>query len=96
MLLLLFFVCVVVVDPRNLPLKFGQNLGSNSIDIIVVVVIFFYVVVVVLVHFVAVDPRNLPLKLDVEFPVVVGGGLWRWWWRCKVILVSNPTFVMLG
>ena len=35
-----------VIDPRNLPLKFGQNRVSNSWDI---------------------D--------DIEFPVVVGGGV---------------------
>ena len=32
-----YVVAVVIVDPRNLPLKLGQNLVSNSKNIVVVV-----------------------------------------------------------
>ena len=44
---------VVVVDPRNLPLKFCQNWVSNSCHFLVVIHIVVMVVV---------DPRNLPSK----------------------------------
>ena len=56
-------VVIAVVDPRNLPLKFGQNQVSNSWDNVVVVVIVVVdvvvIVVLVFIHDVAVDPRNL-------------------------------------
>ena len=63
------------------------------------------VVDVVVVNFIAVDPRRLPLKFgwtqisnswdiyDIEFPVVGSGWVGDGW--CKVIFMSNPTFVML-
>ena len=59
---------MVIVDPRNLPAKFGQNRVSNSWHIIVVVVIVAVDVVVLVVavvhviavvHVVDVDPGNL-------------------------------------
>ena len=56
-------VAMVVIDPRNLPLKFCQNRASNSRDsVVVVVIVLVDVVVLVLVHVIVVDPRNLPLK----------------------------------
>ena len=68
----LVVVVHVVVNPRNLPLKFGQKWISNSQDIVVVKIVVVDVVVVavsvvivvvfVLVHVVAVDPRNIPLE----------------------------------
>ena len=93
---------MVVVDPGNLHLEFGQNWVSSSCDILVVIVVVVIVVVDVdvLAHVVYVDPRNQSIKFckkrisnswdidDVEF----GGG--GWW--CKVIFMSNPTFVRLG
>ena len=50
-------VVIPVVDPRNLPLKFGLNQVINRRDVVDVVV----VIVVVIVN--VVDPRNLLLKL---------------------------------
>ena len=49
---------VAAVDPRNLPLKFGQNRVSDSCDVVVVVfllLVFFYV-------FLVDDPRNQSSK----------------------------------
>ena len=43
---------VVVVDPKNLPLKFGSIFFRNSRNIVVVVIIVIVVV----------DPRSLPLE----------------------------------
>ena len=76
-----------VVDPRNLPLKFGQNWVSirwNVIDVVVVAAVIVVVIIIVVVVFMDfIDPRNLPLKFgqsrvsnswdidDIEFPVVV-------------------------
>ena len=73
---------MVVVDPRNLPVKFGQNQVNNNWDIVVAVVFIVVsdVVDVDLILVVAVHPRNLPLKFgqnricnswdidDFEFP----------------------------
>ena len=65
------------------------------------------VIVVVVVQVIAVDPGSLTLKFgqnrisnswdidDLELLVVVVVGGWWWWW-CKVIFMSNPTFIMLG
>ena len=54
-------VVIVAVDPRNLPLKVCQNRVINRrdlfVDIVVVVVFLFCCVVVVVV-----GPKNLPLK----------------------------------
>ena len=67
---------LVFVDPRNLPLEFGENWVSNRWNIIAV----YFVVVIVYV-----DPRNLPLRFgqywvsnswdiaEIEFVWVVGG-----------------------
>ena len=51
-------VVMAVVDPRNLPLKSGQNRVSNSGDFAVIVVDDDVVVVVVVV---VVDLRNITL-----------------------------------
>ena len=50
----LFEHVVVLVDPRTLPLKFGQNQVNNSIRniVVVIVVIVSIVAVVVVVHIV--------------------------------------------
>ena len=42
-------VIITVVDPRGLPLMFGQNWVSNCYDIVCVVVVFVFVVVIVVV-----------------------------------------------
>ena len=64
------------------------------------VVVVVVVIIAVVVFMDVIDQRNLPLKFsqnqvsnswdidDVEFPVMGGVG--------GVILMSNPTFVMLG
>ena len=61
-----FFGLVVVgiiVGPRNLDSKYGQNQVRDIVVVVVsVLVIFVLVVEVVVVAVVAVDPRNLPLK----------------------------------
>ena len=51
-------VVIPVVDPINLPLKFGWNQVIYRGDFVVVSVFVVVVIVVVVV-----DPRNLPLKL---------------------------------
>ena len=78
---------MVVVDPRILPLKFGQKRVSNSWYIVGVVIVVVDVFVVILVYVVAVDPRNQPLKFgqnhisnswdidDIEFLVLAGDGV---------------------
>ena len=59
-----------VIDPRNLPLKFGQNRVSNRLNVafvvavVVTVFVFNVVVVNIVVVIVVVDPTNLPLKFD--------------------------------
>ena len=51
----------MVVDPRNLPLKFGKKWFGNIWDIVVVFIgVAVHVIVVVTID--VVDPRNLPLK----------------------------------
>ena len=91
-------VIVVAVNPRNLPLKFGQKWVCKSWGVGVVVFSVVDCVVVI------VDPRNLPLKFgqkrvsnswdinDIKFWLV--GGVYEV--VCKVIFVSNPTKDMLG
>ena len=59
MMMLLFLLWVY---PRNLPLKLGQNWGSNRSNVAFVVVVIVIIVVVVVIV-VVVDPRTLILKL---------------------------------
>ena len=49
--------CVaVVVDPKKLPLKFGQNWVINRWDFVIVVVVVVVLLLLLLI------PKNLPLK----------------------------------
>ena len=77
----------VLVDSRNLPLKFGLNQVINRWDVVDVSVVGVVVVVIVIVVVIVVDPGILHLKFgwnwvsnswyiaDIEF-VWVGGGGW--------------------
>ena len=61
---------MIVVDPRNLPVKFGQNRVSNSWDIVVVVIVAVDDVVDVVV--VSVVVVSVVVVVIVVFDVVVG------------------------
>ena len=58
-------IVIPVVNPRNIPLKFGSNQVINRWDVVdaVVVSVVVVVVVIVVVIGVVIDPRNLLLKL---------------------------------
>ena len=72
-----------------------MTLAAQLVVVIVVDDAFVVVLVLVLVHVAAVDPRNIPLKFGSVTAEILMKLSYRWWWWCKVIFVSNQTFVML-
>ena len=84
----LVVVVIVVVDPRNLPLKLCQNWGSNCYDIVVFVVAAIFVIHLKFGQNCVSDRWNIAVVLAVVVVIVVN---YPW-----IIFISNPTFVMLG
>ena len=75
-------VVIAVIDPRNLPLKFGLNQVINKWYVVDVVIVSIVVNVVVVVMAIVFDPRNLHLKFgSVTAEIILtlslcgGGGL---------------------
>ena len=61
--MLLLLLLLLLFNPRNLPLKFGQNRINKKRNCVFIVVVIVNVVVVVVVT-VVVDTTNLPFKFS--------------------------------